>query len=493
MTELAAHPFAEIFPLLPDTEIRELADDIVTYGQRVPIVLLDGLVLDGRNRLAACRFAEVEPVFEEYAGDDPLGFVLSHNLHRRHLTESQRAMVAAKLANMPRGGDRKSDAYDHSANLRNDQTAEMLNVSTRSVETAKRVLRDGAEELQAAVEQRRLTVNTAVALASLPKSEQIEVLASADPSAIKTIAKQVRAAQQRVRHSVRLAHMEMIAERGRPNAPRRLARRYPVYYADPPWRFGVRSEATGREKSAENHYPTMPTDEIAALMAELIGGDWPAVLFCWATNPMLPDALRVMQACGFAYVHHWIWDKEVAGTGFWGRDRHELLLIGRRGEVAAPLPGSQPETVHRERRGRHSAKPDFFAATIERLFPGVARLELFCRTPRPGWDAWGYEAAGDEPDSESADAAAAPSGGRVPQEPLAARGSDKAAASNPVAKASEDNGGTSANEGAPMAGEASRPHGADHAGGTPPPIRRDSPERRAPSSRRAGSRKAVPA
>jgi N6-adenosine-specific RNA methylase IME4 len=109
---------------------------------------------------------------------------------------------------------------------------------------------------------------------------------------------------------------------------------------------------------------------------------------------MLPDALRVLDACGFTYVHHWIWDKEVAGTGYWGRDRHELLLIGRRGDVAAPLPGTQPETVHRERKGKHSAKPAFFAEQIERLYPGLPKLELFCRDPRPGWDAWGFEASG---------------------------------------------------------------------------------------------------
>jgi N6-adenosine-specific RNA methylase IME4 len=124
-----------------------------------------------------------------------------------------------------------------------------------------------------------------------------------------------------------------------------------------------------------------------------------AVLFLWATNPMLHDGLRVMAAWGFDYVHHWIWDKEVAGTGYWGRDRHELLLIGRRGNVASPLPGSQPETVYRERKGKHSQKPDFFAETIERLYPAMPRLELFCRKPRPGWDVWGFEAsdAAEEP------------------------------------------------------------------------------------------------
>ena len=389
--DLPAHPLAAIFPMLPEAEIAELADDIVTYGQRVPITVLDGQVLDGRNRLAACRFADVEPSFEIYEGGDPLGFVLSHNLHRRHLTTSQRAMVAARIAAVRHGGDRSKASNDA---LTDSDAARMLSVSEPSVERAKSVLRDGAEELQAAVEQRKLTVNTAVALASLPKAEQIEVLSSADPAAIKTIAKQVRAAQQKTRHAVRLAHMDMIAEKGRPAAPGRIERLYPVIYADPPWRFEVRSDETGREKSAENHYPTMPTTELAGLLARLggVAAD-NAVLFLWATNPMLLDGLRTMQAWGFTYVHHWVWDKEIAGTGYWGRDRHELLLIGRRGDAVAPLPGTQPETVHRERKGRHSAKPDWFAEQIERLYPGIAKIELFSRDPRPGWDAWGYEAA----------------------------------------------------------------------------------------------------
>lgn len=390
--DMPAHPLAELFPMLPAAEIAALADDIVSYGQRVPIMVLDGQVLDGRNRLAACRFGDVEPSFDIYEGDDPLGFVLSHNLHRRHLTESQRALVAAKLATLPAHRPQKSANLPTS--ISQADAASALNVSERSVRSAKTLLRPGSEELQAAVEQRKLTVNTAVALASLPKAEQIEVLASADPAAVKTIAKQVRAAQQKTRHAVRLAHMDMIAEKGRPAAPGRIERLYPVIYADPPWRFEVRSEETGREKSAENHYPTMPTAELAGLLAQLggVAAD-NGVLFLWATNPMLLDGLRTLQAWGFTYVHHWIWDKEVAGTGYWGRDRHELLLIGRRGDAVAPLPGTQPETVYRERKGRHSAKPDWFAEQIERLYPGIARIELFSRDPRPGWDAWGFEAS----------------------------------------------------------------------------------------------------
>lgn len=383
------HPLAELFPMLPDAEIRELADDIVTYGQRVPIVVLDGMVLDGRNRLAACRFADVEPHLVEFDGADPLGFVLSHNLHRRHLSESQRAMVAARLVDWDVGLNQTTAG---AANLPTRKAAEKLSISERAVRAARRIHERGADELVEAIRDGRVSVHAGEALSELEHEAQREVLEREERDYLAR-AKEIRAERQRRRHSERLENMRQTAERGQATAPGIVGAKYPVIYADPPWQFGVRSEVTGREKSAENHYPTMPTQEIAALFEHI--GDpkcADAVLFLWATNPMLVDALRVMAAWGFTYVHHWIWDKEVAGTGYWGRDRHELLLIGRRGDVASPLPGSQPDTVFRERKGRHSAKPDFYAETIERLYPAVPRLEMFCRSARPGWDVWGYEA-----------------------------------------------------------------------------------------------------
>jgi N6-adenosine-specific RNA methylase IME4 len=404
------HPLADLFPMLSDRETAELADDICTYGQREPIVLLDGMILDGRNRLAACRFAQIEPVFADFDGDDPLGFVLSKNLHRRHLTESQRAMVAAKIVDWERGLNQHTAGP---ANLQTREAARRLSISERAVAAAKRIHEHGAAELVDAIRQGRVSVHAGEALSELEHEAQLEVLRREEREIVAR-AKAIREARQKTRHRVRLAHMEMVAETGRANAPERLERAYPVYYADPPWRFAVRSEVTGREKSAENHYPTLETDALCDLLAGLIGGDNPAVLFLWATNPMLPDALRVMQACGFTYVHHWVWDKEVAGTGYWGRDRHELLLIGRRGSIAAPLPGTQPETVHRERKGRHSAKPDWFAEQIDRLFPGVPKLELFARAARPGWDAWGFEAEQDPAEAPTSSQAQPVEAGAAP-------------------------------------------------------------------------------
>lgn len=415
--DLLPHPLAELFPMLPDQEIREMADDICTFGQRVPIVLLDGLILDGRNRYAACRFAEIEPVVEPYEGDDPLNYVLSHNLHRRHLTESQRAMVAAKIVDWDNGLNQHTAGP---ANLQTREAARKLSISERAVAAARRIHEHGSAELVEAIRDGRVSVHAGEALSDLEHAAQAEVLRREEREIIAR-AKELRSARQKLRHTVRLAHMDMVAEKGRASAPGRLVRAYPVYYADPPWKFGVRSEVTGREKSAENHYPTLTTEEILALMVPLIGGgaERTAVLFLWATNAMLLDGLRVMEACGFAYVHHWIWDKVDIGTGYWGRDRHEILLIGRRGDVAAPLPGSQPDTIHAEKKGRHSAKPDFYAETIERLYPGIARIELFARHARPGWDVWGFEsgdarsAASEAPVALSKDEKA----GSVPEAP----------------------------------------------------------------------------
>src|SRR5262249_48153808 len=98
------HEVANIFPLLQGEEFAQLVDDIKEHGLRDPIWLFDGKIIDGRNRYRACQEAGVDPEFREWEGPGSLvSFVVSLNLHRRHLDESQRAMVAAKIANMRQG------------------------------------------------------------------------------------------------------------------------------------------------------------------------------------------------------------------------------------------------------------------------------------------------------------------------------------------------------------------------------------------------------
>lgn len=94
---LEVHPVADLFPMLADDELQELAEDIELRGLLQPIVLdADGRVLDGRNRLAACEIAGVEARFETYGGDDPEGFALAANGLRRSQTKTQKAIVAAR-------------------------------------------------------------------------------------------------------------------------------------------------------------------------------------------------------------------------------------------------------------------------------------------------------------------------------------------------------------------------------------------------------------
>lgn len=95
------HPVAELFPMLAEDELAELAADIKARGQIQPIVLdAEGRILDGRNRFAACAIAGVEPEFTTYDGEDPDGYALAVNIARRHLTTGARAIIAAKAARL---------------------------------------------------------------------------------------------------------------------------------------------------------------------------------------------------------------------------------------------------------------------------------------------------------------------------------------------------------------------------------------------------------
>lgn len=163
---MTCHPYAELFPMLGDDEIKALADDIRQHGLRELITTdIEGRIIDGRNRYTACKLAGVTPTYAPpFHGDDKevLSLVISKNLKRRHLNESQRAMIAADIANLPRGGDRKTD---QAANRRIDavtqpEAAKMLNVSERSVSRAKRVQQEAPPEVQQAVREGKARLTT---------------------------------------------------------------------------------------------------------------------------------------------------------------------------------------------------------------------------------------------------------------------------------------------------------------------------------------------
>jgi ParB-like chromosome segregation protein Spo0J len=176
------HEYANLFPMLPDSELQALAADIAANGLQTPITTLDDMILDGRNRHRACEIAGVDPTFDEYLGGDPLGFVVSHNLHRRHLTNGQRSMIAARLADLKHGGQGGTfnapiGALKSEGKTR-DEAAAQMKIGRSSLDRAKKIQRDGIPKLVEAVDSGEISVNAAWGVSSLPSDEQAAALAS---------------------------------------------------------------------------------------------------------------------------------------------------------------------------------------------------------------------------------------------------------------------------------------------------------------------------
>lgn len=168
---------------------------------------------------------------------------------------------------------------------------------------------------------------------------------------------------------------------------------YDVIMADPPWSFDNWSIG-GNAKNAKAQYDCMPLAAIAALpVGHLARGD--AWLWLWATYPMLPQAVQVMAAWGFPYVTGGTWVKRgtsgklAMGTGYVLRSCSEIFLLGKHG---SPRTCSRSiRNVIEAPRREHSRKPEEAYTMAEDLFGPARRADLFSRTSRPGWDAWGNE------------------------------------------------------------------------------------------------------
>lgn len=167
---------------------------------------------------------------------------------------------------------------------------------------------------------------------------------------------------------------------------------YDFIMADPPWRFETYSDK-GATKGGAAHYQTMPLEEIRALpVSHLARGD--CCLFLWGCWPMLPACLETMRIWGFDYRTGGVWHKRTArgktafGTGYRARCASEPWLLGFHGN---PANSRSERNVFEGAVREHSRKPDEAYQWAERYMPGAWRVELFSRTDRPGWDAWGDE------------------------------------------------------------------------------------------------------
>jgi len=187
VTDIPFHEAANIFPL-DEEHIAELAVDIQRNGQQVPIELIDGKIVDGRRRYLACQSAEVEPKFKTVAPEDPVSYVVSINLHRRHLSPAQLSMVAARVRSIydeqakARQTEilKKGQEIPVRANLperengrSRDKAGAAVGVSGKSVDHATRVLNHGIPEVVKAVDAGKMAVSTAALISTQPAEVQL--------------------------------------------------------------------------------------------------------------------------------------------------------------------------------------------------------------------------------------------------------------------------------------------------------------------------------
>jgi N6-adenosine-specific RNA methylase IME4 len=356
--ELRLHPRAELVPRMDGRGFAEFQADIARRGILVPLeITASKIVLDGKERLRAAEALGISQVpVRVVAPDDEVEYILLCALERRQLSASQRAAVAVELA-----GYRQ---------LRADAETRRLANLRQSTEVADLPPRGKTREVAAGW-----------AGVSARTVQDAQTVKDHDPDLFEQVKAgelAADAAARRVRRCLRDAAL--------PPPPPLPDGPFQLVYADPPWQLGHADS----EHAPERHYPCMPLDEIKHLHVPAADD---AILFLWAVNCLLAEALETMQAWGFSYKTNLAWVKPSVGLGFWARNRHELLLVGCRGRLSPPDTDQRPDSVTEAPRGRHSEKPVEFYELIETAYPHLTKLELFARTARPGWTAWGNQLA----------------------------------------------------------------------------------------------------
>lgn len=373
---LKNHPAAEAFPMMEDGRYGELLSDIRENGQREPITVCDGMILDGRNRYRACLEAGVDPVTRDFAGD-PWAFAWSLNGARRDLEDVRRALIklecdkgsakwATRLAKIADEGNAKRSA------------------------AARKQPRDGLGKMKpkpVADHNDQRPANGGRAVAREARAAEAHVSSSTMARA-EFIAKRPDIAKKVIHGEIRPSEAirQIKRERIEKEAPAPTGK-FRVIYADPPWSYGNTQPDYHTEQ--RDHYPVMPLSDICALPVREWAED-DAVLFIWVTSPILEESFQVIRAWGFKYKASFVWDKVHHNMGHYNSVRHEFLLVCVRGSCQ-PDVRKLFDSVQSIERTEHSKKPDEFYGIIETIYTHGERLEIFSRRPREGWKAYGNQ------------------------------------------------------------------------------------------------------
>lgn len=422
--QLEFHPAANEFPLLDEKRLQNLADDIEANGQREPICLYGGKIIDGRNRYKACLLKNISPKTEELPTEvDPFSYVWSLNGERRDLTADQRYLIWKSCNEKSAEWQEEQRKIQEEANKKRAEAAKKQENRANQY-TKKETTTPGIEEIE---EQRKEDMgedyypldaydeeieeeNKEVEVVPQPVAappKKPERSSAAKAKASKTnrgsvermdrldrerpdLAEKVRIGEMKSAEAIRIMNrdknkekIEKITE----NAPDELSGTYDVVVIDPPWPM-QKIERDERPNQVNFDYPTMSEAELAAL--EIPAAD-NCHMWLWTTHKFMPMAFRLLKEWGFRYVCTFVWHKP-GGFQPIGLPQYncEFALYARRGSPqffdtkAFPVCFNAP-------RGKHSEKPEEFYDVLRRTTAGK-RIDMFNRRKIEGFEGWGKEA-----------------------------------------------------------------------------------------------------
>lgn len=439
--------FRDLIPALAAEERAGLERSILEEGVRDPVVVWGSTIVDGHNRYDIClgnnvdgEILECPAVYRDFESKQAAKLWIVENQleHRRNLRDRQRIKLAETKRELiqaanpvgrpPKGEEETTQNFGEFSETRHDSETDSLigeeaGVSREQVRKNSKVEEHGDQRILDRLDDGRFSTDQAYHAArvgkecgeetnsalweqededarvrfSVPQLKHLLKLAETNPDG--TTADLVELAESGVAASVQKAHETRQREREKEERERRREelraereaapmpeRKYEIVYADPPWRY---EHSKTESRAIENQYPTMGLDEIKAVKVPATEN---ATLVMWATSPKLREALEVMEAWGFGYRTCMVWVKDKIGMGYYARQQHELVLIGRKGEPPVPEAENRPPSVFYSGRSQHSAKPESFYEVLETMYPRESKVELFARSARDGWDAWGNEA-----------------------------------------------------------------------------------------------------
>lgn len=358
--------FRTLIPPLTPEERQGLKESLEREGNRDAVVIWKqtGLLLDGHNRYDLCHELGItlKPPVELWLPDRDAAkaWIIRNQLGRRNLSPYVRSVLALKLEEVYRAKAKGNQRLSEGRGKKGLETSPNLNPVDTRVEVA-RIARVSDN-----------TIAKVKVIEAKATPEQKAKLVAGD-----TTVNQVFVAIKREEVKQNIKQAEWPQDK------------YRVIYADPPWRYGnTMPEGTTQP---DDHYPLLPLDDICALPVEQLALD-DAVLFLWATSPILEDAFQVIHAWGFQYKASFVWDKVKHNMGHYNSVRHEFLLVAVRGSCQ-PDEAKLFDSVQTVERTGHSEKPEVFREIIQSLYPYGPRIELYGRKSVAGWDVYGNQVA----------------------------------------------------------------------------------------------------